>query len=195
MIAYLHGGSPYKDFEFYRDVVQHISGQKIMTAVLPYATKDQKMWSGVERYVMDMLSYVNPHLTFCPVRLNHSDFEKIDLMFVPGGDGDLLKYEVEKRHIFDRPVFTSKKDIIYVGNSAGVNLLSVLYYSNDNGRIDRGLGLHDAATFCHYRAGKFDRLNELIDAAKAIGVREVLPLDDNGYVKKEVTWYSRLSCT
>ncbi len=192
MIAFLHGGSPGRDFEFYRNVVD-FKNVEVKVAIIPFATKDRNLWSDIERYFISMLTYVNPNHVFTTVGVDNRNFDSVDLMFVPGGNGDILKCEVEKRSIFSREVFF-KKDVVYVGNSAGVNLLSKLYYSNDNKRIDQGLGLHNVATFCHYSADKYRRLNELVVAAQMHGIKEIIPLGDDEYIDKEVLWYSRLDC-
>lgn len=103
-------------------------------------------------------------------------------LYVPGGNGDILKQQFLDYIDNDTKRF---KDVlmtknVYGGSSAGANLLSNHYYSNDNQRVDKGLGLFNINTFCHYDSSKFRKLNTLIKESKN-GI--VIPINEGEYVE------------
>lgn len=111
-----------------------------------------------------------------------ADFEKqimsADLIFVEGGNGDFLQAEMERW----MPVVQarlSKGNLTIAGFSAGANMWSAYYYSNDNQDVCSGFGILPIKTFCHYSTEKFKKLNQLINHKPDL---PVIPLTDDGYV-------------
>ena len=51
---------------------------------------------------------------------------------------------------------------VVVGISAGTNIFSKYYYSNDRNTIGRGLGLLPIKTLCHYNNQRYSRFKKLI---------------------------------
>ena len=77
-----------------------------------------------------------------------------DLIFFTGGNELLLKEKITKDLI-------PAQDKIIMGISAGTNLLSKYYFSNDRGRIEKGIGVLPINTICHFSPEKQENLKLL----------------------------------
>lgn len=165
------------NFEDIRFIANLIKKNTINVLVIPYANPvivqnedlDSEIINKLYGKKVDNFSYVNPHKKFIGVIADGSItdinpyIKKADIIIVPGGDGDVLK-----QALLDRKIDLTKIDMngkVYTGVSAGANLLSTCYYSNDNGRVDFGLGYINIATMSHYTSKKFIQLNALISEA------------------------------
>ena len=97
-----------------------------------------------------------------------------DTIYVDGGNGDLLFYLLQNTKDFAKKV----EGKTCSGYSAGANVWSKHYYSNDNQAIITGFGVNSKMTFCHYRNSKISALKQLILFKPEL---EVITLGDNEY--------------
>jgi|CXWL01.1.fsa_nt_gi hypothetical protein len=101
-----------------------------------------------------------------------NQFFRADVIFIATGSELLLK---EKLNNKDLP----KKNKIVVASSAGVNVLSTYYYSNDRSKIEKGLAVLPIKTICHFSSGKEGFAFELTKKAKNL---PVLKINENEYL-------------
>lgn len=188
----LSGGATSHEF-LWRAIVESLLLKEIRICVIPHAQiKENWRWPDT-RWVEYIFRSNFPH-SKDKFRFNHisgftskEEFEALtmeaNIIFVPGGDGDILQDELDAqfgeeliKDVFDK----TKAD--YVGVSAGSNYLSEYYYSNDNTSINRGIGLIKTATFCHYKEHKFNELTALASLAIEFGLK-LIPIGDFDYVE------------
>lgn len=79
-----------------------------------------------------------------------------NIIFIPGGNENFLKKYLKKVK------FSSFDNKTIIGSSAGTNIFSSLYYSNDRNRIEKGLYNLPIKTICHFDDKKRERLKKLI---------------------------------
>lgn len=87
-----------------------------------------------------------------------------DLIFVSGGS-ELLLADFFKN--IPEQTFDNK---VIVGSSAGVNIFSKYYYSNDRNEIATGLNILPIMTICHYTAEHKNRLEALSSINKDLPI-------------------------
>lgn len=195
MIALLHGGAPnlnsYQDFCFWKEM-GNIRPKWINVLSIHQAgcdpTDDNSYASGCSINLQGILNFSNPDkmFTIMPARLDQIEAQiaNSSVIYVHGGDGDLL-YKAIGGLPWQDIDLTNK---IIAGHSAGANIWSKYYYSNDNQAIQQGLGILNIKTFCHYAGFKHEQLNMLINHDPGYGRLDlpVIPLLDEGYVKLEI---------
>ena len=195
----LHGGSSgslsHSNVSFWRELVSR-SKQfvKPTICVIPYASynfiKNQDKvldTKTLARRIGTIIEFHNPLLRPLVTVVSSLDilyFEKqlisADSIFIPGGDGDLLLDQLS--------LVTDKNSLsklirgkICAGESAGANVWSTLYYSNDNQTVNAGMGILPVATFCHYESEKHEELNKLFAAANNHNL-SIIPINEGEYV-------------
>lgn len=157
-------------------------------------SKNQHVFDGTAEEIYARLDSVGDVHKNMDDYVGHTDMALLDpdvflsqlhwanLLYVTGGNGDWLQEHI--RRIIDIDTFTNiltNGISCYVGNSAGSNLLSDMYYSNDNAKIDKGLGILKVATFCHYHSSKFVKLTALAKEAAKNGCL-LIPIVEGQYV-------------
>ena len=189
----LDGGSAaYKDpLNFYRSVVEGIDKQLISILLIDLASVNPEQ---LNLYLHQnkkasprnpgMFQFANPH-KIATVTLEVGDLfrtiPKYDVIYITGGNGDWLQKNILSL-ISVSKLKEVVRDKIVVGCSAGVNMWSQIYYSNDNRRIMNGLGINKLATFCHYSSSKYPALNSLFVSSLHQQVGSVIPLSDDEFV-------------
>ncbi len=172
----LHGGSCYvgsgRNFEYFRGLAD-IEKETLNVYVIPFAMFPPKERIGkanpedlvrtARRCIYDTigdLKFVNPHKKFVPIDPSTSiqkALRKADIIFAHGGNGDNLQSYFEG---IDMSVVTEDK--IIGGNSAGCNMWVDHYYSNDNQKVCKGLGVIPVKTMCHFNIQKIHKFMELV---------------------------------
>lgn len=187
----LHGGGgqfiTVNDLHFYRSMVSEIDRKAINVLSIPYALpsaeKNERTNTRLAEDIFNILSYSNPHKVFkvLPAEFNKNAVQKqvalADVIFCHGGDGDALYESMTKYDL--APLLAEDK--VCAGFSAGANIWSEAYYSNDNQAINYGLGIAPIATFCHYSDHKWGKLTELAKLAMEWQIA-LIPLSDDGFV-------------
>jgi peptidase E len=79
-----------------------------------------------------------------------------NIIFIPGGNENFLKKYLRK---IEFSLFDNKT---VIGSSAGSNIFSSFYYSNDRNRIEKGLYSLPIKTVCHFDDKKRGKLKKLI---------------------------------
>jgi len=195
---FLHGGnvSPYvgDNISFWREIADSVDNDRVFVQSIGYAITGNLVALG-DRFhklelelatdVFNILSWINPHKVFfsapAPSNPINLTFRGTDVIFVHGGNGDLLQDTL--RPIQKRFSEAAKK-ITCAGNSAGANIFSHSYYSNDNRQVCDGYNILPVKTFCHYDTYKWPKLNELINDNP--NKLDIIPLADNDYVVYEI---------
>lgn len=182
----LHGGDgglsldSYADVQFFRECVGDILKEDINVLSVGYALDDEISEFATEE-LASKLKRVHPNLRFNvetaleSTSLAQKQFKWADLIFIHGGSGDRLQ-EVLKNH---KNLFSLIKNKTCAGYSAGANLWSKGYYSNDHQAVIDGLNVLQIATFCHYHSYKWRSLNTLIKHFPSI---PIITLHDEEYV-------------
>jgi peptidase E len=75
--------------------------------------------------------------------------KKSDVIYMAGGDGHLIKKELDKVPNLAK-LFNGKT---VAGSSAGTNVLAKYFFTNDYDRIEAGLGILPIKTICHIGKG------------------------------------------
>lgn len=170
-----------QDYYAYLQFVKALSSDgKVLSIGLAQPSQDADELKIREKYLANELATILDHV-------NHTDRDiavlganpktlqkQLELaagIYVYGGDGDLLQkyfnFEIKLRD-----------DVVVMGHSAGTNMWSTAYYSNDNGAVMDGLGVLPINTFCHYASYKWEKLNEI----RGKNDLPIVPLFDGQYV-------------
>jgi peptidase E len=141
------------------EIGQEITDRRIKILIIPFARKRSE-WKKVylkyrKRYsklfVGNEVILASPEIALLRSQINSSD-----IIFVCGGSELLLKRYLKSI----KPKLLDNK--VIVGISAGVNIFSSYYYSNDRDRIEKGLGILPIKTMCHYNLSKKEKFKKLI---------------------------------
>lgn len=163
----MHGGNSKKSFVENSDFVFELSAKKIIKKVLIvlYARENNE-W---EKIFVDIknrfiFSFPNQKILF---ELSSDDINiflkqimSSDLIFFTGGSEILLISKIKK---IANKMIKALNNKVVAGVSAGANIFSSYYYSNDRRQIEKGLGVLKIKTICHYSEEKRNRLHKLSD--------------------------------
>lgn len=176
-IAYININSVWKD--------KSSNGIFPKGLIIPFAKPEiDDSWENDLTILNSRFAHINPHI-HCEFKLatkNPKIFKKelqeSNIIIVPGGDGDLLQENISNLiNISNLKIMLKNK--VVAGASAGANLWSKSYYSNDNQAIMEGFGVLDIKTFCHYSSEKFEALNLLFNHEKQY---KTIPIAENEWV-------------
>jgi len=138
---------------------------KIKILIVPFA-RLEKDWGGIFDKYQKRYSGILLEKDFV---LASSDLKKFknqivasDVIFFSGGSEILLKKYL--RYV-DFSLFNNKT---VVGISAGANIFSSNYYSNDRGIIENGLYKLPIKTICHFDSTKNDYLKKLVSKENSL---------------------------
>jgi peptidase E len=158
---FLCGGGDLKNDEK-KNLLSEISNslphnkKNITALVIPFA-KPESCWNEVFKKYQERYSKLSKIMNF--IIANRDKYMKqivdSDLIFVSGGS-ELLLEEFFKD--IPKQAFDNK---VVVGSSAGVNIFSKNYYSNDRNEIATGLNVLPIMTICHYTDEHKNRLETL----------------------------------
>jgi peptidase E len=197
---FLHGSGGH-GFEYYRTLVDAVPtvGIQINVLVIPFAMDSFTAAFSTVKFVHGSFKWYNPHKEFSvtnalryesvflnstPSKAKRIAFEnalkEAHIVYVSGGDGDLLQYRVLRLISKERLKELASENKVITGGSAGANMWSTKYYSNDNQKIMEGLKVLPIATFCHYESEKWPQLNQLIKACPDL---PVIPISNDGLVE------------
>jgi peptidase E len=141
------------------EIRQEITDRRVKILIIPFARKRSE-WKKVylkycKRYsklfIGNEVILASPETTLLRSQINSSD-----IIFVCGGNELLLKRYLKS---IKPKLFNNK---VIVGVSAGANVFSSYYYSNDRNRIEKGLGILPIKTMCHYNLSKKEKFKKLI---------------------------------
>jgi peptidase E len=133
--------------------------------IIPFARAEEEWKDVFDKYcgryagisVKKIFESASPDLKKLRDQINVSD-----IIFFPGGSEILLKKYLKNIK------FSLFKNKTIIGVSAGANIFSNIYYSNDRRAIESGLYKLPIQTICHFDASKNDKLNKLILAGKKL---------------------------
>lgn len=158
----LHGGGDLfgqKLKKILTEIIQNISVKKVKILVIPFARKKNE-WEDVYIKYCKRYSRLSLEKEFI---LASQDINSLklqisssDIIFLCGGSELLIKKYLKG---IKSSLFNNK---IIIGVSAGANILSSYYYSNDRNRIEKGLGILPIKTICHFNLSKNKKLKKLV---------------------------------
>jgi len=192
----LSGGntSPYEMFEMYRYMAELVPKNEVTFITLPFAntelesiTPERTHWfEGDAKGFAHWLAFINPHkrFTYIVPSLDPETFcqqlQQADVIWAHGGNGDVLQANILKLVGSSERLKELVTGKVCGGNSAGCNMWTNSYYSNDNAKVCLGLDIVKIKTFCHYQSYKWDKLNEIVKFNPKL---PFIPLHDNEFVK------------
>ena len=135
----------------------YLSGRKVL--VYLFARTSEK-WSAamyeLELAVASLELKIELQMARTDKKVRDGQLEGADAVLVLGGDEMQFFEEVshnELARVLDKP---------FVGAaSAGVNVFSSYFYSNDHGQVRKGAGLLPVKTICHFNNNSLGKLSEL----------------------------------
>lgn len=161
----LHGGAITRKTEenkkFYSEIVKSLSDDANILCV--YFSREKKLWAGLFEEDKFNFSVAAPEKVFNFVLADDQidnlvgQIKKADAIYIFGGNTDNIKAVLGKVENLKELL----KGKVVAGESAGINVLSVYFYSNRLEKISAGLGVLPIKTFCHYTEDKTDKLEEL----------------------------------
>lgn len=168
---------------FYQEIVKRIpENGKVLFL---YFAQDQNTWEELlenDREKFEKTGSRNLELKISNFPENGliEQINNADCIYIRGGSNDSLREQLEK--IDDLKKLIGGK--VIVGSSAGANLLSTYFYTNDKERVERGLGVLPIKVFCHYNNTKKAKLRELENHGEKLPVYTI-PEADFVIVEKE----------
>lgn len=133
--------------------------------IVPFARYSTD-WPGIfKRYIKRYEGIVfNKKFVLASTNLKifNTQLNKSDIIILCGGNENLLL------PLINRSNFREIKNKMVVATSAGANILSCFFYSNDRNRIENGLGILQIKTICHYNKRRIERLNKLKNHHKVL---------------------------
>ena len=166
----LHGGGTRRktsdNLKFYKEIVKGVKGQaKIL---LVFFAGDKPRW---QRKFIDLqrrFRLANPRKKFkfkmANERTINSQLKWADVLYFNGGSEIKLKRRLKKVKNIEEAI----KNKIVVGISAGVNIWSKYYFTNDRVRLESGYGILPIKTICHYKKSRKSRLGKLVKHAERL---------------------------
>ena len=154
----LHGGAYEKTSEQNRALISaSLMGRRV--GILSYA-RESALWleDGKRQMHRHGLTPDSVVLTSRPMEEMLQDLEGCDAFLISGGSEPLLKRELEP--CLGRFLSIADGKVV-VASSAGANIWSHLYYSNDRKTVETGFGILNIATVCHFD-GQTDALERLV---------------------------------
>jgi peptidase E len=144
---------------------------------IPFAKKRVSWGKTIEKYKKSFLGKLialsgKVFIASTEIEKFKKQLAEADVIFIAGGS------ELSLKKYFKNVVIPAKNKII-IGTSAGVNILSSFYFSNDRQKVETGIGLLPIKTICHYSDEKHKFLecltNKMADCP-------TLPISENEYV-------------
>lgn len=158
---YLHGGNSSADYpnnnDFRASVVADIQANpRILLCYFGNDTseyeakfaKDKEVWSSTE---------VNLDFTIAKPEIFAEQCAKSGMLLLSGGDAFKLISVLRELKFTEELV----KDKVVVGSSAGACAIAKYFYSNDENRVGKGLGLLNIKLHCHFDPGKIANIEKL----------------------------------
>ena len=168
----LHGGkidiSEKLDEEFFGEIFKNIVGKEKIIVLITCFARNKDEWQSVftknklrfSKFIskagIESVEFVladsdqNKFLT----QVDNSDV----VYFCGGSELEIRKIISEQDLLID--IFRNK---VIVGTSAGANIFSAEYYSNDRNRIEPGFGFIPIKTICHFSLENKERLDMLLN--------------------------------
>lgn len=148
----LHGGyTNYRNKDnndFYKEMTTGFSGD-VRVLINCFARDEKQVVEKVKRHKERLLLHgVNKKLEFKVANLEEFDdqIRWSDVIYIDGGD----TFQLVKKLSFSRNLEKLFEGKVVGGSSAGVYVLAKYFYSNDVGRIGKGLGILNIKAYCHY---------------------------------------------
>lgn len=163
----LHGGSGtefVKQKKQFENLFLGINDEAINVLVFPFCMYKENWERGYTKY-LEKFGFLNDIYTchFEIAKLDNkiltSQIEKSHIILINGGGEDTFFNNLTEINFkFNK---SKLKDKIVFGTSAGANILSKYYYSNDRSLIGKGSGILSINTICHYDGQKYEKLKLL----------------------------------
>lgn len=165
----LHGGKTSEKNErnkqFFEAIFKHVNKDKLHILVVYYA----RWWKRDEWPLLlkedqaefEKFKINNIKISFELASENVDEvltqINKADVILIKGGDTQKLLLKLKKIKNFVKII----KGKLLVGSSAGALIFSSYYYSNDNKKVGKGLGILPLKMFVHYSVECTKELQEL----------------------------------
>lgn len=158
----LHGGCTRRktanNLKFYQEIVKGVKDPRILVVLF---AGDKPRWPGKYQDIKRRFNLANPKKKFrfklASEKTIVGQLKWADVIYFNGGSEIKLKRRLKKVKNIEEII----KDKIVVGISAGVNIWSRYYFTNDRVRLESGYGVLPIKTICHYRKGRKSRLEKL----------------------------------
>jgi peptidase E len=157
----LHGGLSSRKFNakpFFLELAKGMRNPKILCV---YFAREKNLWHSLFQQdklrVPSALPQKKPKLILADPEKFRSQAKSSDIIYIRGGENIPLKKAL-------KPIKNLKesfKDKVVGGSSAGANILSKYYYSTDDDRIEKGLGILPIKVFVHYSKKDSKKLEKL----------------------------------
>lgn len=151
---------PDKKNVFIAEIKSSLSAHSISASalIIPFARYESDWQTVYDKYVQKYsdIEQIKTFIQASPVSdVFVEQIAVADIIFVAGGSEiTLLPFLKEtSKDLFDGKVV--------VGTSAGANIFSKYYYSNDRDEVAEGLGFLNVKTICHYTQEQMVRRNTL----------------------------------
>lgn len=147
----------------FRQAFSNIKDQPIKILIISFAKYDEAWPKDFKKFQRRLSFLKNPKTKFFQAPLDKKELTKLfktcKLIIFTGGSEltflknmSKIKFDLTEKHLFNKTV---------LGTSAGTNILSKYYFSNDRNELGRGLGFVNLKTICHYSDEKFNLLKKL----------------------------------
>src|SRR3989344_3241150 len=145
---------------FFDEISYDLDGKKKNILIVPFARYEND-WPGVFKKYSKRYGRLKIYKKFILALPEIQEFKKqikvSDIILIAGGgEESLIKYLSDIR-------LEDLDNKVIVGTSAGANIFSTYYYSNNRKKVDKGLGLLPIKTVCHYTPDSISGLEELIN--------------------------------
>jgi len=148
----LHGGSKENDLPDDNLIREIFCKNKYIYKVLivPFARNNED-WDNVYEKYKRKYNKVSIKIVFDIAskdkKILKMQFRDSDIIMFSGGGEFLLKRYINKTFLLK-----NLKNKIVFGSSAGCNIFSKYYYSNDRKSVEKGLGILNIKTICHFNS-------------------------------------------
>jgi len=172
----LHGGNMkeclVENKIFFNEITSGFD-KKVKILLVPFALEKKYWQDSYIKYTERFKTYiVNLSFEMILASENEDDFlsqiKSSDIIFFCGGNENLIKEHITNvNRLYD--CFSDK---VIVGTSAGANIFSTCYYSNDRNLIESGFGFLNIKTICHFSKEKNnDKFEILRKSNKEKGIK------------------------
>lgn len=162
---YLHGGkittNTPKNKQFFSEIVANLKTPPKFLLVC-FAQPKERWSQSLKKTSKTILDFIHPLPATFELADNNTELfiqqvNNSNIILLRGGNELLLK-----KHLTTVPHLSSLlKNKVVAGTSAGANIFSRYYYTNDRQKIETGLNILPIKTFCHYNETKKEQLNKL----------------------------------
>lgn len=176
----LHGGETGRKCKDNKKFFSMMTGRMKKPRILcVYFSRKKSQWPSLFENDKENFAHASPRKKPKFILANQKQFrnqvKSADVIYMRGGKNQSLKKALKPIKNLNK-LFRNK---IVGGSSAGANILSMYYYSTDDNKIEKGLGILPIKVFCHYfkkDSKGLEKLREYRENLKVYVVPETKPI-------------------